>query len=386
MMRRLVLFVLCSIGTWVSGCTPTQVRYEPSSAAPQTSGSVEAVLYLVGDAGEVNAARDDVLSHLEQDIEAVARGGSGARVVVAFLGDNIYDEGLPLEPSDEDMEKLEGQIAALPPYPNVEGIFVPGNHDWSNGGSLVDGRAAVERQSDWVERISPGRNIRFLPNDGCPGPATRDVGSSVHLVLIDTEWLLRSPEERCGTANDFYSRLTEDLRLNANRRVIILAHHPMVSGGPHGGNVAPFQSGPLVYYLARKSGASVQDLASGRYSAMVKRLREAIAASGTRPLAQAAGHDHTLQVVGLTGPGYPAFQLVSGAGSKSERSRRIAGMRYATDGFGYMRLDVTQDAIGLTVFARDVGGGPVRAVFACQLSAEGALGACPGAPLSGDRH
>jgi hypothetical protein len=118
---------------------------------------------------------------------------------------------------------------------------------------------------------------------------------------------------------------------------------------------------------------------------MVSRLGEAIAASGTRPLVHAAGHEHTLQVIGMTGPSSPAFQLVSGAGSKSERTRRVDGMRYATDGFGYMRLDFSGGDVWLTVFARDLGAGPVRPVFACQLSEDNTIGACPEAALSGVR-
>jgi hypothetical protein len=378
---RRVLGACVAVGA--TACTPGQVRYQSDDPAPQPTGTVEAILYLVGDAGEVNAERDDVLAHLTLNIDSEVHGGSGPPVVVAFLGDNIYDEGLPTAPSATDVEKLAGQVRALPGRPNVEGIFVPGNHDWANGASLVYGRRAIVRQREWIGRFSPGRNVRFLPDDGCPGPVTHDVGESVHLVLIDTEWLLRNPEDECGTPADFYARLTADLRANRDRRIVMMSHHPLASGGPHGGNVAPLQRGPFVYYLASKSGVGVQDLASRRYSTVIRELRKAIAASGTRPLAHAGGHDHTLQVIGMTGPGSPGFQLVSGAGSKSERSRRVAGMRYATDGFGYMRLDFTEDGVGLTVFARDVDSGPVRPVFACQLAAAGTVAECPEAPLSG---
>ena len=366
---------------WAHACTPSQVRYETMTLPEPDVRGAEAVLYLVGDAGEANPARDAVLDHLSREIESVVGLGSGARVIVAFLGDNLYDAGLPSAPSDEDLEKLGAQVRALGASPHVRGVFLPGNHDWADGASLEDGRAAVARQREWVSQAAPGHDVQFLPDGGCPGPASENVGGSLHLVFIDTEWLLRRPEQGCGTALQFYERLAEDLRENRDRRIIIMSHHPMVSGGPHGGNVAPFENGPLVYYLVRKSGANVQDLSSGRYSEMVARLQEAIAASGTRPLVHAGGHDHTLQVIGVEAPDGPAYQLVSGAGSKSERSRQVSGTRYATDGFGYMRLDFEADGVGLTVFAMDVDGGPVRAVFACRLSTAGEDGSCPQAPL-----
>jgi len=238
----------------------------------------------------------------------------------------------------------------------------------------------VARQSEWIEEVRPGSDIRFLPDDGCPGPASLDLGNSVHLVFIDTEWVLRRPEERCGTALEFYQRLTDDLSANGDKRTVILAHHPLVSGGPHGGNVAPLQRGPFVYYLARKTGASVQDIPSRRYSTVVRRIQEAIAASGTRPFAYAAGHDHTLQVIGMSGAGSPAYQLVSGAGSKSERTAWVDGMRYAKEGYGYMRLDFRPDRVDQTVFARGPTDRTVRAVFGCTLSTDGTNAGCPEAP------
>ncbi len=368
---------LAALGTL--GCTSAQVRYESVPPAPSTSPAAEAVLFLVGDAGEVTLGRDDVLAHLDESIGLAERAGTAA-IHVAFLGDNIYDAGLPTRPSEEDLEKLSGQILALRDHAAARAVFLPGNHDWANGESIRDGRAAIARQSEWIESVLPGRDVRFLPDDGCPGPAGIDVGDSVRLFFIDTEWLLRRPEQRCGTALEFYGRLTDELRANGDKRVVIMAHHPLVSGGPHGGNVALLERGPFVYFLARKSGASVQDISSRRYSTVVRRLQEAIAASGTRPLAFAAGHDHSLQVIGMSGAGSPAYQLVSGAGSKSERTMWIDGMRYATDGYGYMRLDFRPDRVDLTVYARGVEHGPVRPVYACSLSTDGTNGGCPEAP------
>jgi len=362
---------------WVAACTPTQVRYETVVPPGEPAGGLEAVVYLVGDAGESSPARSDVLGHLTVDIEAVA-GDGAVPALVAFLGDNIYDEGLPTEPSPEDLDKLTGQVLALGEDRNVRGVFLPGNHDWANGASVEDGREAVARQSEWIDAVRPGRDIRFLPDDGCPGPATVDLGETIHLVFIDTEWVLRKPEQRCGTALEFYARLTADLRANSGKRTVILAHHPLVSGGPHGGNVAPLEQGPFVYYLARKTGASVQDISSRRYSTVIRRIQEAIAASGTRPLVYAGGHDHTLQVIGMSGAGTPVYQLVSGAGSKSERSAWVRGMRYATDGYGYMRLDFRADRVDLTVFARGVDSRRVQPVFGCRLTADDS--GCPEAP------
>ncbi len=362
-----------------AGCTAAQVRYQPmQSGAPSAEGAL-GVLYLVGDAGEVNQGRDDVLAHLSADIEAVARAGAGPPVVVAFLGDNVYERGATAEPTPAELEKLGGQVRALGRAPNVRGVFMPGNHDWAKGAPDEEGRAALERQRAWLDRLSDGRDVHLVPGDGCPGPVTEEMGRAAQLVFVDTEWLLRGSEDRCGTSAGFYDRLTDTLRVSARRDVpiVVLAHHPLASGGPHGGHVAPFQRGPLLYFLATKSGAIRQDLTSTAYAAMIGGISGAITQSGARPLIQAAGHDHTLQVIRLARAGEPAYQLVSGAASRVSRSRALTGTRYAAEGYGYMRVDFLGPGARLVVFAREVDEGPVRAVFTCTLSAAAPEAECP---------
>ena len=377
---RAVLAAAC-----LTACSAEQVQYRPVTLGTPGPERPALVLYLVGDGGDANPDRDAVIEHLRTNLEGVARDGTGPPVVVAFLGDNIYEEGAPVERLPEDEEKLLGQVLALPAAPNVDGVFVPGNHDWANGSSLEDGLATLARQAVWLEELSSGRDVRLLPDDGCPGPVTRDV-ADVHLVFLDTEWVLRDTDGRCGTAEAFYERLAVDLRVHADRRIVLLSHHPLATGGPHGGNVPPLSRGPFVWYLASLSGVSRQDLGSPAYTALRQGVTGAIARSGVRPLVHAAGHDHTLQVIGLDGPDEPRYQLVSGALARTENVRRIDGMRYGANGFGYIRLDFLQERVALSVYRRDLSGGPVETVFQCTIAneapQEAASEECPEAPLA----
>jgi hypothetical protein len=371
----------------VFGCAADQVRYAPAGALPPMTAEPSAVLFLVGDAGEANPQREAVLAHLHQSVDSVARGGQGPPVVVVFLGDNIYEEGVPEEPSSEDLRKLSGQVLAIPPLPNVRAVFIPGNHDWGNGAAHQRGLAAVARQREWVTTMASGRAIDFLPADGCAGPVTEDLAGVASLVFIDTEWLLRGRSDpACGTPGDFYVRLADTLRARAGRPTILLSHHPVASGGPHGGNVSLFESPPIVYYLVAKAGAIRQDLGSRAYSAMRSEIASAITASGAPPLVHAAGHEHTLQVIRMAGDGDPRYQLVSGSASRSSPVGRVDGTRYATDSHGYMRLDFYAGGTRLIVYAReprtDAG---LRAVFACTLTRAAPESECPEAPLASAR-
>jgi hypothetical protein len=379
----IVRLALVFLSCLALACQPAQVRYVALSAPPPDGTPGQAILFLLGDGGAATHARGDVLAHLAGNIRSVG-GDAGPPVTVVFMGDNIYDDGVRADFVDEDVEKLRGQIEALGHFPNVRGVFVPGNHDWANGRSAKEGLAAILRQRDGIESLAGGRNVELLPNDGCPGPASEPLGDMAHLVFFDSEWLLREPASECGTPEAFYRRLRQELEANRDRRVIVMSHHPLVTGGPHGGNVAPFQRGPLVYYLSVKAGASIQDRTSGAYSAMADRLHEAIAASGAPPLIQAAGHDHNLQVIKLSEPDGSAYQLVSGAAAKSSAVRHVEGMKYATNGYGYIRLDFDPDRVRMLVYAREKSGGPVRPVFGCEITSSDTSAGCAEADIAGE--
>ena len=380
---RRLLSALSGSVVLLAGCNAAQVRYAPQAASIRPGGDAQAVLYLIGDAGTASPGRDAVLRHLSSDIEQTLSDHPGLPAAAVFLGDNIYEVGARTEYQSEDLAKLVAQVDALGRgRPSLRGVFLPGNHDWARGADYAEARAAIRRQQEWLD-VMTDVQVDLRPGEGCAGPDTLDLGVDVHLVFIDTEWLLREPQDDCGGADAFYARLRDDLAANRGRRIILASHHPMESGGPHGGHVAPFENGPLVYFLAVKAGLSIQDISSVQYSSMMDRIRTSIGESGVQPLAFAAGHDHSLQVIGLGGPGEPRYQLVSGSGSKSSPTERIEGTRYATDQHGYMRLEFHSDRTDVVVHAWTEGDPTLRAVFACTL--EGGDG-CPEAPLATARR
>jgi hypothetical protein len=344
----------------------------PQSPAPPEPDQVAFTLFLIGDAGEPAKGSEPVLTSLRRDLAL-----AGARAAVAFLGDNLYPAGLPAPDPRERREperRLDAQLHAVRDS-GARAVFVPGNHDWRKGGK--DGWEAVKRQEQYLEARG-GPTVSFLPNGGCPGPELMDVSDRLRLVALDTQWWLHAharpehPTSPCGADSEaeVLAALRVALSDAGGRDVVVLAHHPFVSGGAHGGrftlrqHLFPLTDAkrglwlplPLVgsiYPVSRGSGVSAQDQASHEY----RHMREALAgaAAAHPPLAWTGGHEHVLQVI--ESPQWGRV-LVSGAGSFDHTSHveDVPGSVYRAQRAGYLRIDLLQDGtrrLGVTLVAKD---------------------------------
>jgi hypothetical protein len=244
---------------------------------------------------------------------------------------------------------------------------VPGNHDWDRQGK--DGWNAIRRQDSLVRELG-GDHVQLLPHGGCPGPEVVDLGRHIRLIALDSQWWLHNDDKPYGPGSPCPTRTEQDvtdslrgaLRDRGARQAIVLDHHPLRSGGEHGGaftladHIFPLRNLkswlwiplPLIgslYPLARQHGITNQDLSGRKYGEMVRAL-EAVFARYP-PLVVASGHDHDLQVIrgGRSDISNAAYQLVSGAGTLGHTSlvRRVGGSLFERNAAGFMRLDVTRD-------------------------------------------
>lgn len=313
--------------------------------------SVEAVIFLVGDAGYADGVGNPVLQKLANEVESWS--GSLARdsaVAVVFLGDNVYPDGYH-NPSHgdypRDSVRLGNEIAVVSgPQARAHrtpGIFIAGNHDWANSSGPI-GLARLRNLEARLEREqAAGTLVELRPRAGLAGPEYVDLGQRVRIVLLDTQWWLIEGQDESRIL-EAYGRLAEVVADSGDREVIVAAHHPMVTGGEHGGTV-DFWSTIGVRWLLNRTGAISQDLSSLAYQSMISGFRDAFSRGGT-PLVYASGHDHNLQVIAGAQPGDPYYTLVSGSASKlSTQLTGVQGMHFGVAAPGYMRVVFRRDGV-----------------------------------------
>lgn len=354
---------MAAVAGWGCSSALRPATLAPAPAAPMDS--IELALFLIGDAGSKRYEGEPVLDELARQADSFR----SVRQYVVFLGDNVYPRGVPPagHPMRHDAErKLAAQVQAILNGAH-EGILVPGNHDWDRQGR--NGWDAIRRQDTLVQQLG-GEQVRLLPHGGCPGPEVVDVGERVRVIALDSEWWVHNHVKPSGAGSPCPTRTEQEvtdsllgaLRDKGSRYAVVVDHHPLRSGGEHGGsftladhifplrNVKSWLWIPLpiigsLYPLARQNGVTNQDLSGRKYTRMVRAL-EAVFAQYP-PLVMASGHDHDLQVIRGNRPEITnaSYQLVSGAGILGHTGlvRRVDGSLFERDAAGFMRLDFTRD-------------------------------------------
>ena len=309
-------------------------------------------IILVGDAGELTNGRHPVVEAIKQFIKL------DKKTTVLFLGDNLYDTGLPDDQSAQFQAAravLDSQLSVVEGTP-ARVIMIPGNHDWKNGGR--DGYAAIIREQLYVDLLNKP-NVQFYPKDGCPGPIEVSLGNDVTLVIFDSQWWIH-PYDKPGIESDCDSKTPEELLTqiedivtkNSKKLVLLACHHPFKSNSVHGGffqlkhHIFPLTDIkktlyiPLpvigsIYPIARSVFGTPQDLSHPNYENMINLVTNAVK-SHPHPVF-VAGHDHGLQMIQDSNFNY----IVSGGGCKINRVSKGKNSLYAESLRGFAVMEVS---------------------------------------------
>ncbi|MEO8764507.1 MAG: metallophosphoesterase [Ginsengibacter sp.] len=316
-------------------------------------------IVLVGDAGELNFGRAPVVDAVRDSIPM------DEKTTVVYLGDNLYNYGLP----DEVMPEYITLKSVLDSQINITNggkatvIFIPGNHDWSN--AARNGQEILRRQEDYIKgKHLP--NVLFFPSDGCPGPVEYPIKTSngeVVLILYDSQWFIRKDGQKPGiesdcpykTDDEFYAELEYLLNKNSKKLVILASHHTLKSYGIHGGYfplkqflfpltdinkklMIPIPVLGIIYPIVRGVYGTPEDLRYPAYANLIAGVEKI--ASKYPNVIFAAGHEHTLQLIKDSSHYY----IVSGAGSKSTRvSSKPKKTIFKAQSFGFASLLISNN-------------------------------------------
>lgn len=338
------------------------ISFTVFNAAAQDNPVVH-TLFFIGDCGEPEVAASSIGSMLRAQVQA-----AGGPATVLYLGDNIYPKGLSPNPGRSRQtgeQVIRTQAGWIRDLPNVQGIMVPGNHDWQRGGP--QGLAYILEEGRFADSLGQ-HNFRFLPQNGCPGPVEIPLGDNAVLVIVDTQWLLHpwdkpGAESTCEakTTAEVLTLLEDVFRRHARKRVIVAAHHPPITYGEHGGVATvkdhifpltqlsenlyvPLPGIGSLYPLYRKWFGNIQDVQHPVYKAFSEGVQGIMARYPGSVFA--AGHEHALEYIVKDS----MHMVVSGSGSKTTFVRRKKYARLAASVNGFAALAIHANGLAVITY------------------------------------
>ena len=223
---------------------PTRPNYHHGgqdweSKTPPDSSHIRYTVFLIGDVGKPapkDQGGEPSLNFLHQQIVK-----AGAKSTTIYLGDNIYEYGMPRVGAYDrkaSEERMIGQLDALRGYAG-EKYMIPGNHDWKQG--LTGGRGPGEPRTGLRGKL-PDLRLGFLrlhrrllhPPQRLPRPLR---GAHPGRRGDDCHQLAVVSADQRGAALRLEQRLRGGQRdgfLHPARR-----HHPAQQGQEHHGGSPP---------------------------------------------------------------------------------------------------------------------------------------------------
>jgi len=315
--------------------------------------SIERRIVIIGDAGDPGSIKDGKAVVLDAVKSIIPMD---KKTTVLFVGDNLYVNGLPCVGDacyQDGANALDSQAYLVKGTP-ANAIFIPGNHDWANG--KPEGYDNIRRQASFINQVAD--NVKFYPEDGCPGPVEVAIGDNTVLIIMDSEWWL-TKGEKSGIESDCPFKTQEEILAgikdiinhNPHKLILFACHHTFKSTGVHSGyfgikqHIFPFTDLnkylfiPLpvigsIYPISRGVFGSPQDLKFPLYVNMINDIDEVLKSHPY--VVHIAGHEHNLQLIKDSNYHY----IVSGGGCKSQRVGHNKKTKFAAAMQGFAILDI----------------------------------------------
>ncbi len=389
--KIILSFLLISL-TYTS-CTTYKPFYAKSErdwekANNPDSLKLDYTVFLVGDVGNPSLSEQEpTLKLMEKQmyktdttistngLDTVVKKYSSQKDVAIFMGDNIYEYGMPEADASDRAEKEKKITEQLKIVKDFKGkkIFIPGNHDWNK--SRTGGLDALNRQETFVENYLDSTDV-FLPSNGCAGPIEVQMNGNLVIIAIDSEWWLTSHsrsdryEQGCSVENEdqLIAQIKDIVLRNKGKNIVFTQHHPLFSNGKHGGYFTlldyifpltlvrdnlyiPLLGLGSIYPLMRQYGLSPQDISNKKYQNLRNKLLAIF--ENQNNIVFAAGHEHALMLTKYK----TLNHIVSGAGSKTSALFKGNDAVFGHGTKGFSRLNYYNNGQCWVEFWEPVGDG-----------------------------
>jgi hypothetical protein len=346
-----VFIILLLAALFLVSCSTYEAQFRDPDLDPvyPSEKTVERTFYLIGDAGlsPIDGMSDALIA-----FQNLIKEENTENDFAVFLGDNIYPDGMPIEGSPVRPfaeNHINAQVNAVKEFKG-ETIFIPGNHDWYNGGL-----SGLLREENYLKKISDKDLLK--PSGGCPLESI-EVSENIQLIVVDTQWYLedwnKDPafNEYCEikSREKLFIEIEVELQKYQDKTIVFAMHHPMFSNGTHGGYYAlkkhlyPLQKkipmpvlASLVAQIRSQGGVSVQDRYNELYNRLMNRL--AVLVQNNDRLVFASGHEHTMHHIEKDG----LIQIQTGNGAKSSFATIGEFGDFSYGGQGFAVMDVFED-------------------------------------------
>jgi len=309
-----------------------------------SSLSAQQNVYLIG-----NLSGDDLANQLENLNTTIKQEQPNNDYTLLLLGDL------------KSTQAAESKLAKYVKKARKKGAkvyAVSGDLDWDNAGyngldTVIKFQKRFKKKAD--------KNI-FIPKNHCPGPYVKDIGDNIRLVGINSQWWLHPYRKLTPTDSEckeiilpqILDELKEAIGTAGSRKVILVAHHPIVSGGVYGGNlnikghIFPYTHnnpsdrkfrpifGSFYHYYRQNVGGN-QDFSSEAYKQYVKDIKELL--YNYQNVIICSAHEYDLQLLKFNNN----YQIISGSFLQSATPGKTKNTIYNTKNAGFVKLEIDND-------------------------------------------
>ena len=277
-MKRIAIILV----TILASCA-TFKPFSPGGSTPTPTGTPERSIFAASGLGESGSDRSDLIRILKQQLS-----DAGANSTLLMLGNFGLKTGFP--DSSHLQNQLKYDVALNASIDLASGnagttYFIPGLYEWSNG--RLRGHSRLNGLQSHLAEIFDNEEI-LLPGDGCPGPVEVALDDNTVLMVIDTQWWFQaetgSEESGCEVQGkgDFIVALSDAVKRNYDKQLIVTGFHPLYSNGPSSGyypaskHFLPPVIGTLHSFYKRRIG-DAQDISNFGYKIFRTIIRRSLA-------------------------------------------------------------------------------------------------------------